>query len=75
MKTLIVALISLAVIGAAVPAQAGFTIKDVPSYDGPAFGPADVKGFDGPAFGPADVRGFDGPAVGPELQTVDGPGL
>lgn len=75
MKTLIAALLSLAVVGAAVPAQAGFTIKDIPASEGPGFGPADVKGTDGPAFGPADVKGFDGPAIGPELPTVDGPGL
>ena len=74
MKTLIAALVSLAVLGAAIPAQAGFTIKDVPQTEGPGFGPASVKGFDGPAFGPADIKGFDGPAIGPELTTVDGPG-
>ena len=61
MKTLIVALMSLGLFSAVVPAQAGFSIKDVPQSEGPGFGPADVKGF-------------DGPAIGPELTSVDGPG-
>lgn len=48
---LLAALMSLALIGAVVPAQAGVTIKDVPQTDGPAFGPAigpELTTVDGP---------------------------
>ena len=58
MKTLLAALIALSTVASV--ANAG----QIPSFDGPAFGPKDVRSFDGPAFGPSDVRSFEGPARG-----------
>ena len=74
MKTLIAALLALSTVAAVAPANATVKSMNIPSFDGPAFGPADVKGTDGPAFGPADVRSFDGPGFGPaDVRSFDGP--
>jgi hypothetical protein len=74
MKTFIALLIAASTLAAVAPANAGINSLNLPSFDGPAFGPADVKGSDGPAFGPSDVRSFDGPAFGPsDVRTFDGP--
>jgi hypothetical protein len=76
MKTLIALLIAASTLAAVAPANAGINSSNLPSFDGPAFGPADVKGFDGPAFGPSDLRTFDGPKFGPsDIRSFDGPAL
>ena len=63
MKKILAALIALSAMTAAIaPASAGFTTKDLVTFDGPAYGPKDIVTFDGPGFGPSDIRGFDGPA-------------
>ena len=72
MKTLLAALVALSTLAAIAPANA--SVKNIPSFDGPAFGPADVKGTDGPAFGPADIKGTEGPAFGPsDVRSFEGP--
>ncbi len=74
MKTLIALLIAASALAAVAPANASINSGNLPTFDGPAFGPADIKGFDGPAFGPKDLRTFDGPQFGPsDLRTFDGP--
>jgi hypothetical protein len=74
MKTLLAVLIAASTLAAVVPANAGIQSSNLPSFDGPAFGPADIKTFDGPAFGPHGSQTFDGPKFGPsDIRTFEGP--
>jgi hypothetical protein len=74
MKTLIAFLLAASTLAAVAPASAAINSGSLPTFDGPAFGPADLKTFDGPAFGPNDLRTFDGPKFGPsDIRSFDGP--
>ncbi len=64
MKTLIALLVAASALAAVAPANATINSGNLPTFDGPAFGPKDLRTFDGPAFGPSDIRTFDGPAYG-----------
>lgn len=75
-KTALLSIVALSLgLAAALPASAGFSTKDLVTFDGPGFGPKDLTTFDGPGFGPKDLTTFDGPGFGPaDIRSFDGPG-